>query len=193
MYVIYSLDSRFSPYLKTFREKEIAHKPRMPVTLRNRPIVGPNAVSRAPQGSDGDPVSEANVATEDPVEEAATFQADQMSPNAANTVEPPWFKPTVHAALTKAFADFMRCTMTAQNMMSGDGRVRPFRVVPFIDGSLPTDPPHNLPALLNVAVINALTGEEATAYLVGYDLPVPRTLAARKKAIRIEVGCMYDH
>lgn len=47
---------------------------------------------------------------------------------------------------------------------------------------------HNLPPLVNVGVINALTGPQATAYLVGYGRPVPNLVADRRKAIRIAVG-----
>ena len=95
------------------------------------------------------------------------------------------------------------------NLLCGDRRSCPFKVVPFINGELPTDQPvcpvplfcthltilchqHNLPALLNVGAINALTGQQANDYLVGYNLPVPHTIVQRKKAIYVEIGCTAE-
>ena len=51
---------------------------------------------------------------------------------------------------------------------------------------------HNLPPLVDAGVINALTGPQATAYLVGYGRPVPNVLAARRKAVRLAVGCTAE-
>lgn len=65
-------------------------------------------------------------------------------------------------------------------------------VVPFLNGTWPTDPPHNLPPLVDVGIINALAGPQATAYLVGYGQPVPNRIADRRKAIRIAVGCTAE-
>ena len=51
---------------------------------------------------------------------------------------------------------------------------------------------HNLPPLVDVGVINALTGLQATAYLIGYGRPVPNLVIDRRKAIRIAVGCTAE-
>ena len=51
---------------------------------------------------------------------------------------------------------------------------------------------HNLPPLVDVGVINALTEAQATAYLVGYGQPVPYHVAERATTIRIAVGCTAE-
>jgi len=93
-------------------------------------------------------------------------------------------------------------------LQCGDGRQRPFEVVPFMKEifplniqyvsllsykllvSLPICLQHNLPLLNNEAQIDALLDHEAVAYLMGYNfLPIPQAPAARKRAIRIQIGC----
>jgi hypothetical protein len=51
---------------------------------------------------------------------------------------------------------------------------------------------NNLPPLVDVGIINALTGPQATAYLVGYGQPVPNAVADRRKAVRIAIGCASE-
>ncbi|KAF8238299.1 hypothetical protein L208DRAFT_1498028 [Tricholoma matsutake] len=58
---------------------------------------------------------------------------------------------------------------TRHNLLASDKCFHPFKVIPFLNGTLLTDHQHNLPPLVDVGVINALTGPQATAYLVGYD------------------------
>lgn len=120
--------------------------------------------------------------TNDHVGEGAVAQ------NAGDAVPPPWFAPALAASL----APLTRVAHVAYNLNAGDGRTRRFEVIPFLDGTLPTGPPHNLPALVNVVIINSLTGPQATAYLQGYGKPVPHHVADRRKAIRIAVGCTAE-
>lgn len=105
--------------------------------------------------------------------------------HAGQDVPPAWFAPALAAAL----APVTRIAHKTYNLASGDGRTRHFQVVPFVDGTLPTADPHNLPALTSVDDLNALTGPEATAYLVGYGLPHHHNINIRKNAIRREIGC----
>jgi hypothetical protein len=93
----------------------------------------------------------------------------------------------------------------AYNLQSGDGLSRVFKIVPFVNGDLPTAPPvcrflvvlcpaafrcqHNLPALHSERDVDALLDQEVTDYLIGYqalvaDLPV----ADRKRQILLEIG-----
>jgi len=50
---------------------------------------------------------------------------------------------------------------------------------------------YNLPLLVDLTAINALTGEQATSYLVGYQHPhpIPSTIVELKKAVQVEIGC----
>ncbi|KAF5381565.1 hypothetical protein D9615_005636 [Tricholomella constricta] len=130
---------------------------------------------------------EAGVASEDQVRAGAAYEAALIAQNAGDTVPPPWFAPAM-ASLTR----IARNLCITHNCLAGDGRVRRFEVIPFHDGTLPTDPPHNLPPLVNVAAINALTGPQATAYLRGYGRPIPRSVATRRRAIRDTVGCTAE-
>jgi len=54
------------------------------------------------------------------------------------------------------------------NESRGDGDVVQFEIVPFNDGSDPTQPPHNLPPLHSFNVIETLHGAQLVAYLNGY-------------------------
>ena len=48
---------------------------------------------------------------------------------------------------------------------------------------------HQLPPLRNIDNVQALTGPQATAYLIGYGLPHVQAIAAQQRAIEIEIGC----
>ena len=48
---------------------------------------------------------------------------------------------------------------------------------------------HNLPVLNTENDIIALNGPECHDYLVGYQVAVPHAIAARKTAIRVQIGC----
>ena len=91
------------------------------------------------------------------------------------------------------------------NLSCGDGRARPFKVVPFLNGDLPTDAPvchfvvvlylsefccqHNLPALRNEGDIDHLLNQEASDYQTGYQGQVAHLVADRKRQICLEIGC----
>ena len=94
-----------------------------------------------------------------------------------------------------------------RNHQLRDGGFAPFTVVPFNDGSMPTQAPvsfpsvdsqknlrigdtqHNLPPLVNVAAIRALTAAQTTAYAAGYGLGNVGAAPARRFAIGRAVGC----
>lgn len=94
-----------------------------------------------------------------------------------------------------------------------DGTVVAFKVVPFTDGSDPTQPPvgfvlvssndgseltcdqNNLPPLHSVNAIENLNGHDVVAYLVGYGVVPPAgtnphtTNYLQKDALKLLVGC----
>ena len=93
--------------------------------------------------------------------------------------------------------------------MCGDGHTSEFEEVLFVNGEHPVADvgpisrtahlsyfyyyqQHTLPALHNVGDINALTRQEATTYLNGYGIALPHNVLARKKVIRIEIGCIAE-
>ncbi|KAF5379190.1 hypothetical protein D9615_005901 [Tricholomella constricta] len=123
--------------------------------------------------------------TGDQVGAGAVYEAALIAQHAGGAVAPPWFAPALAAGL----APLMRTAHINYNLCAGDGHSRRFQVVPFLDGTLPTGPPHNLPPLVNLQVVNTLTGPQATAYLQGYGQPVPNGIAARRRAICDAVGC----
>ncbi|KAK9368166.1 hypothetical protein V1509DRAFT_565268, partial [Lipomyces kononenkoae] len=83
----------------------------------------------------------------------------------------------------------------AQNLSSllpnanrlADGERIPFFVVPFRDGSLPTHPPHNLPALQSFAAIEGLNMEQLRAYCGGYQLQAENAVQM-KACIKEAIG-----
>ncbi|KAF8578355.1 hypothetical protein K439DRAFT_1638895 [Ramaria rubella] len=85
------------------------------------------------------------------------------------------------------------CRLTAQswNFQCGSGIGRPFKVVSFPDGSLPTDIQHKLPALLNAQDVTHLTAQQCTKYLDGYNLPISADITERKRTIALEIGCTH--
>ncbi|KAF8237577.1 hypothetical protein L208DRAFT_1211071, partial [Tricholoma matsutake] len=64
-----------------------------------------------------------------------------------------------------------------------------FMIVPFNDGSMPTQAPHNLLPLVTAAAIGALTMAQSTAYAVGYALENVEAAPLRQIVIRRAVGC----
>ncbi|KAF5381721.1 hypothetical protein D9615_005626 [Tricholomella constricta] len=130
---------------------------------------------------------EVGTSTKDQVGAGAVYESPLIAQHAGGDVAPPWFAPTENAIM-----GLSRLATITHNLLSGDGHARPFVVVPFPNGAMPTDPPHNLPALVNVAIINALTGPQSTAYLQGYGVPVPNQVAARRTALRAVVGCTVE-
>ncbi|KIJ99354.1 hypothetical protein K443DRAFT_8429 [Laccaria amethystina LaAM-08-1] len=59
------------------------------------------------------------------------------------------------------------------NESRGDGTVVVFDIVPFTDGSDPTQPPNNLPPLHSVNAIENLNGLQIAAYFNGYGIVPP--------------------
>jgi hypothetical protein len=91
-----------------------------------------------------------------------------------------------------------------KNSYLDDGSFIPFAIVPFKDGCMPAEVlfhlildmayipvalQHNLPPLLNVAAIRALTAPQTIAYAKGYSLGHIAKAANRRGAIGRAVGC----
>jgi len=116
-------------------------------------------------------------------------QLVQAQAGASANIAPPWFAPALAAGLVVGLAPLTRVAHTTYNLACGDGRTRNFKVVPFVNGTLPTAAQPNLPVLTSIDDIMNLTGPEATRYLVGYGLPHQHHVNDRRNAIRIEIGC----
>ncbi|KAF8580471.1 hypothetical protein K439DRAFT_298411, partial [Ramaria rubella] len=82
-----------------------------------------------------------------------------------------------------------RLTAQLWNIQCKSGIARPFKVVSFSDGSLPTDVKHKLPILLKAQDVEQLTAQQCTKYLNGYGLPVHVDVTDRKCVIELEIGC----
>ncbi|KAK9357176.1 hypothetical protein V1504DRAFT_465463 [Lipomyces starkeyi] len=70
---------------------------------------------------------------------------------------------------------------------AADGVRTPFYIIPFRDGSLPTQPPHSLPALSNVDVIENLNAGQLREYCTGYGYPVGNPVQMRAR-IKTAIG-----
>lgn len=134
-------------------------------------------------------VQDQDSASSDDIGRGVVYQTKLVQAQAGENVAPPWFAPALAAAFAVGLAPLTRVSHKTHNLACGDGRTRRFLEVPFVDGTLPTEDPHNLPALLNVDDVNALTGPEVTSYLQGYNLPFQQLMNNRKRAIRSEIGC----
>ncbi|KAF8239787.1 hypothetical protein L208DRAFT_1236355 [Tricholoma matsutake] len=130
---------------------------------------------------------EAGVATKDHVRVGAVYEAALVVQNASGGI----VSLSLAAGLAAGLAPLTHIAHITHNLLAGDGCSHSFEVVPFLNGTLLTDPQHNLP-LVDVGVINALTGPQATAYLVGYGQPVPNLVADCQKAICVVVGCTAE-
>lgn len=92
-------------------------------------------------------------------------------------------------------AEIMPDLRRLMNQSRLDGTVVAFKVVPFTDGSDPTQPPNNLPPLHSVNAIENLNGHDVVAYLVGYGVVPPAgtnphtTNYLQKDALKLLVGC----
>lgn len=103
----------------------------------------------------------------------------------AQDAVPAWFEP----AMTTLLAPIRITLAQTRNFHFLDGSIIPFMIVPFNDGSMPTEAPHNLLPLVNVAAVRALTEAQTTAYAVGYALGNVGPAPAGRAAIGRAVGC----
>ncbi|KAK9427654.1 hypothetical protein V1505DRAFT_317250 [Lipomyces doorenjongii] len=71
--------------------------------------------------------------------------------------------------------------------MAADGDQIPFALVPFNDGSMPTEYPHNLPPLYRLMDIEGLNAEHLRAYCTGYGANMGNA-AQMKARIRRAIG-----
>ncbi|KAH9172503.1 hypothetical protein EDB89DRAFT_906722 [Lactarius sanguifluus] len=79
-----------------------------------------------------------------------------------------------HVDLQNTRAEILPDVKRLINQSRGHGNVVPFEVVPFTDGTDPTLPPHNLPPLHTVNVIDNLSEQSLTTYLTHYGIvPLP--------------------
>jgi len=101
---------------------------------------------------------------------------------------PAWFEPAVRKVLNDVLTPVKRTAARSYNLQCRDGIARPFEIVPFLDGRLPTDQPHNLPALRNAEAIQGLSAQEVNTYMTGYGLDL--TIQEPKRAIGREIGCV---
>jgi hypothetical protein len=133
-------------------------------------------------------------------------------------VAPAWFEPAMNTilapiqiTLAQVWLDLVALYKTnepqTRNHQLLDGVFTPFTIVPFNNGRMPTQAPvsslsldsrnslrightqHNLPPLVNVAAIRALTAAQTTAYAAGYGLGNIAAAADRRVAIGRAVGC----
>ncbi|KAK9320578.1 hypothetical protein V1517DRAFT_354375 [Lipomyces orientalis] len=70
---------------------------------------------------------------------------------------------------------------------AADGVNTTFSVIPFRDGSMPTEHPHNLPPLHRLAAVNTLNREHLNAYCAGYGIPAGR-VADMRIGLRMAIG-----
>ncbi|KIL59133.1 hypothetical protein M378DRAFT_169794 [Amanita muscaria Koide BX008] len=124
------------------------------------------------------------IATHADVAQGMVYEAALVAHHVREAIVPAWFVP----ALAQGLAPVTRIASKTYNLQAGTGRERPFQIVPFPNGTLPTAPPHNLPALTNVDAIDALTARQCARYLRGYNIAVPATVQERRTAIKLEIG-----
>ncbi|KAH9004633.1 hypothetical protein EDB86DRAFT_3072122 [Lactarius hatsudake] len=75
------------------------------------------------------------------------------------------------------------------NQGRGTGNVVPLEIVPFVNGDDPTLPPHNLPPLYSIGVIEGLNEQDLATYLTHYDVvPIPAGAAAGREALKRLIG-----
>ncbi|KAK9320011.1 hypothetical protein V1517DRAFT_330701 [Lipomyces orientalis] len=72
-----------------------------------------------------------------------------------------------------------------------DGINRTLVVVPFQDGSWPTEDPHNLPPLYTLEDIDALREDQRVQYCRGYGFTATGNVAQQKATIRRAVGMSH--
>ncbi|KAK9489760.1 hypothetical protein V1508DRAFT_427078 [Lipomyces doorenjongii] len=70
---------------------------------------------------------------------------------------------------------------------AADGEHVLFRIVPFNDGSMPTEHPNDLPPLYTLAAIEGLNFDQLRAYCAGYEVGAGNTVQMRVK-VRAAIG-----
>ncbi|KIK03148.1 hypothetical protein K443DRAFT_121597 [Laccaria amethystina LaAM-08-1] len=140
-------------------------------------------------------IAELNRASIDDVGRAILYESSAA--DIGPVVAPPWFAPVqqqlnnIHQQLNNIQRQLNRTDAKgsrALNATNGEGTFLPFEVVLFVDGTDPTAPPHNLPALTSTVVIDGLQGVQATDYLNGYNIAVPHLIDNRLNALKVYIG-----
>ncbi|KAH9999082.1 hypothetical protein BJV77DRAFT_1064558 [Russula vinacea] len=93
------------------------------------------------------------------------------------------------AEIRASLISMKRMDAKAWNIHCDDGHQRPYCVMPFLNGGIPTQPPHNLPELRNVDAIRGLDGPQSASYMNGYGLGYIHLIVERKRRIGQEIGC----
>jgi len=111
---------------------------------------------------------------------------------------PPWFQKAIaqiNARIDRIENELRRVRAMAAwsfNSQQHDGRFVAFAEVPFPNGQMPTEPPHNLTPLRNLDDITNLTAVESAHYWNHYyhgNLPA---LPHRLTMIRSAIGCTAE-
>jgi len=126
-----------------------------------------------------------NAPTANDAARADMYKTDVIMAHSAIAAAPAWF----HPAMTTILAPIRITFAQTRNNQLHDGSFTPFTIVPFNDGSMPTEAPLNLPPLVTAAAIRALTAAQSTAYAVGYALGNVGAAPARRVAIGRAIGC----
>ncbi|KAH9999080.1 hypothetical protein BJV77DRAFT_978822 [Russula vinacea] len=113
------------------------------------------------------------------------------APVAPAAAIPAWFDGADDITDIKAvLVSMKRMDAKAWNIHCNDGHQRQYRVMPFLNGDIPAQAPHNLPELQNVDVIRGLNGQQTASYMNGYGLGnVHLLIADQKRLIGQEIGC----
>jgi len=82
---------------------------------------------------------------------ADVYKTNIIMAHSAAAAVPDWSQ----SAMTTILAPVRITLAQTRNHQLHDGGSTPFTIVPFNDGSMPTETPHNLPPLVNVAAIRA--------------------------------------
>ncbi|KAK9357772.1 hypothetical protein V1504DRAFT_442632 [Lipomyces starkeyi] len=83
--------------------------------------------------------------------------------------------------MQEAQTDMSRRLNTVEENRAADGERILFRIVPFNDGSMPTEHPHNLPPLHTLAAIEGLNFDQLREYCAGYEVGGGNTAQMRVK------------
>ncbi|KAH8978069.1 hypothetical protein EDB92DRAFT_653866 [Lactarius akahatsu] len=122
-----------------------------------------------------------------------TVIAQAAAATGPQAVAPPWvaqlqidiMNGTRQVLRTEILPELRRQT----NHTRGTGNIMPFAIIPFTNGDDPTLPPHNLPPLYSIGVIEGLNEHDLATYLTHYDVvPIPAGAAAGREALKRLIG-----
>jgi len=196
------IERNFQPCLSTTMALQLPQQPNDPRVLLPQAPGNPPSLSdihRATKLKLGVLESAAsnhlNASTQDDVGRAVLYEhsvtGTYMAAAVGPAVAPPWFA-AVQQQLNRIEhrLQIMEVSQAiSRNAGNGDGSIYPFVTVNFNDGTTPTAPPHNLPALTSIAVINTLTAAICNQYLTGYGVQGAGNVAERRRLVKVAIGC----